>query len=150
MRVRTITGGDGDPYLERYYLWGWAPWNPEGSKLFPWLPGAMLHRFLRGDEDRELHNHPWKWAFSVILTGGYREERMVDGKITTYKVMPGSINIIKANDFHRVDLLQDDCWTLFVTGPKAQSWGFLHRITREFTPWRDFIAKKGLVPFEKT
>lgn len=148
LRCRVIAGTDGEPYLLRYYLWGWTPWKPKGSKVISWLPGAMLHQFVRGDEDLELHNHPWKWAFSIILAGGYREERMVDGKVFTFKVRPGSINIIRDNDFHRVDLFEEDCWTLFITGPKAQSWGFMDRITREFTPWREFIAKKGLVAFD--
>ena len=145
LRCRSIAGGDGSTYLERYYLWGWAPWNPnpKSSKLVPWLPGAMLHHFVRSDEDRELHNHPWRWSLSVILAGGYVEERMVDGRVVLRRVTPGSINIIRDNDFHRVDLLEKDCWSLFITGPKTQSWGFLHRITREFTPWHDFIARRA-------
>lgn len=149
LKSTVIVGVDKQPYLERYYLWGWAPWKPKGSKFVSWLPGAMLHRFVRGDEDSELHNHPWKWSISLILAGGYVEERRVADEVVayTYKT-PGSLNLIRANDFHRVDLLEDDCWTLFITGPKAQSWGFLDNNTQEFTPWRDFIAKKGLFPLK--
>ena len=151
VRCRVIVGKSKSPYLLRYYLWGWTPWNTKkGSKLVSWLPGAMLHQFVRSDEDKELHNHPWKWALSFILAGGYLEERMVDGKVTTFKVMPGSINFIRDNDYHRVDLLEEDCWTLFITGPNTQSWGFLHRVTQKFTPWREFIQDKGLVPFEES
>ena len=151
MQCRVIVGTNDEPYLERYYLGGWTPWNSGNSKLFSWLPGAMFHRFVRGDEDRELHNHPWKWSISLILAGGYQEERMMKGgKVTTFKVMPGSINFIRDNDYHRVDLLEEDCWTLFITGPKTQSWGFLNRETLTVTPWREFIRNKGLVPFEES
>ncbi|MGN6103684.1 MAG: hypothetical protein ACTHU0_01140, partial [Kofleriaceae bacterium] len=59
---------DGDPYLTRVLL-------PRIR-----IPGVcdfrpMLHRFHRPDVDQHLHNHPWKWAVSLILSGSYVEER---------------------------------------------------------------------------
>jgi hypothetical protein len=122
----------------------------------------MLHHFHRGDEDRELHNHPWRWALSIILAGGYLEERRVlargrkqpcqtcrDGASTSCyvikmrKVRPGRVNLIRADDFHRVQLLGPDCWSLFVAGPKTGGWGFWDRKTGRYTPWDLFVGARA-------
>lgn len=142
------------PYLSRYYLTG-RPRMPDGSAPFAagqarpgilWPSGPIavyLHRFHRGDEDKALHNHPWRWALSLVLTGGYSEERRVGGAfVVQHIVRPLSFNWIGHDDFHRVDLLEADCWTLFISGPKVSSWGFWDRHTGEFIPWREFITRK--------
>lgn len=141
------------PYLSRWYIFG-APKMPDGSQPFDeyggprdgviwgdkrW--GLYLHRFHRGDDDVELHNHPWRWALSLILAGGYVEERRVGDAVIVRKVCPGTLNRIDADDFHRVDLLEHDAWSLFLVGPKFQGWGFWNRSTGRFTPWREFIAQ---------
>jgi hypothetical protein len=56
-----VIGGRDNPYLLRWHL---IPRN----KLF----GIYLHRFLRDDDDRALHDHP-KNNISLILTTDYRE-----------------------------------------------------------------------------
>lgn len=161
-RPRIIYDGTGkSPYLSRYYLHG-RPTMPDGSEPFDAFgdprPGAKwektfgvyLHRFHRGDEDRELHNHPWEWSFSFILVGGYREERRVkrwvwnayEDAVEIHIKPPGAFNAIGKDDFHRVDLLDGECWTLFVTGPKVDTWGFWERATGEFLPWREFVNRK--------
>jgi hypothetical protein len=141
-------------YMSRYYL-AKEPKMPDGGYPFErdgtpkdgivWAPGwgYVLHHFHRGDEARELHNHPWKWCVSVILSGGYREERLERdwNQVQERVLRPGSINVLRDTTFHRVDLLdeKEGCWTLFVHGPKNKGWGFLDRDTREFTDWRTFI-----------
>jgi hypothetical protein len=120
-----------ETYLERYLVL-----RAFGLQVF-------LHRFLASDDDDALHNHPWDWAVSLILAGGYREQRLgPDQVVWERNFMPGRLNFLRANSFHRVDLLEDDCWTLFITGPKAQSWGFLDLATREFLPWREHIRRR--------
>ncbi len=142
---RVIHRDEGDEYLERYYVCGRSPPYPNIYSRWPhtilgFLPTVYLHRFVRSDEDRELHNHPWA-AISLILAGGYREERRVGDGVTSRIWKPGQINHIGANDFHRVDLLEKDAWTLFITGEKAQSWGFWSRDTDEFVHWREHMAR---------
>jgi hypothetical protein len=107
----------------------------------PW--GLYIHRFHRGDDERELHNHPWKWAVSFILSGGYREERRFGDEVFVRRILPGTVNVILADDFHRVDLLpgQEDAWSLFLVGPKFKGWGFWNRDTKEFLLWQKFISK---------
>ena len=157
-----IIGDDVTPYLSRWYLLG-RPTMPDGSSPFDvygtprlgivWNDagfGLYLHRFHRGDGGLELHNHPWRWAVSLILAGGYVEERRVPSDLWTPKwsverrtVRPWTLNRIAADDFHRVDLLEEDAWTLFLVGPKHQSWGFWSRTTDRFVGWRDFLSAKS-------
>ena len=44
--------------------------------------------------------------------------------------------------FHRVDLLEDDAWSLFLVGPKTKSWGFWDRVTGQYTEWREFLRRR--------
>jgi hypothetical protein len=166
-RTRTIYDRAGvSPYLSRTYLLGGPRSLDVIDSVGPtadaditggWPVNIFLHKFHRGDDDLALHNHPWKWSFSIILAGGYAEERRVthtaagkfkDGSPITYHVVemrlvkPWSINIIRDTDFHRVDLLEADCWSLFVAGPRVGSWGFWSRTNGMFTPWREFIEKR--------
>lgn len=170
---RVIFDRDGvSPYLSRWYLIGEPPPTDETGQTLPSAGGprfgVFLHRFHRSDQDAALHNHPWEWARALILAGGYVEERRVDGPgdrsvrirradsdgITRFCAIhgvsrhirrPGSWVHINADDYHRVDLLEDDSWSLFIAGPKVASWGFWDRHTGETLPWREFIAKaRGL------
>lgn len=121
---------------------------------------TYLHHFLSSDQGDELHNHPWRWGVSLVLAGGYVEERArrpafweegrgwknthVDFrspgpvKIERRVVRPWTLNFIRSSDFHRVDLLDEEkgAWTLFIAGPRVRTWGFLNRHTSEFTDFR--------------
>lgn len=113
-----------------------------------WLPCLFLHHFRNSDLDAELHNHPWEKAVSLVLAGGYVEERRVKvyddvghhdrDEVHTKTFKPGDLNQIDSDDFHRVMLLEHDAWSLFVTGDKTQSWGFWCRTSGEFVPWRQY------------
>lgn len=128
-------GPDGQPYLERYYI---------GSDND--VAGAFLHRFRASDDVGELHNHPWSWSMSFILSGRYREiraeaaisersaSRVFVGAWQERILGPGAVNRLEAHDFHRVELLDDQVWTLFVHGPRVQSWGF---VPERFGEWHE-------------
>ena len=77
-----------------------------------------------------------------MIAGGYREERRLGARVISRLVSPLSLNWISGDDFHRVDLLEEDAWSIFIAGPKASSWGFWDRDTGEYTPWREFLARK--------
>jgi hypothetical protein len=133
-------GGREGAYLSRYTL----AELPDGGF-------AYLHFFHRSDVDRELHNHPWAGE-SLILTGGYREERRM-GEPGAYRVetrtyQVGDVNVLGPDTFHRVDLLDEaaGCWTLFVAGERTHAWGFWDPETDVFTPLDEMkTARKGLV-----
>lgn len=137
---RIISTG-GRPYLTRWYLWPEGPRDveDEGSDL----PFAVfLHKFHRSDADRDQHNHPWDLSIAIVLAGGYREERGDETRV----VLPGTVNVIRSSDFHRVDLLNPvmGSWSLFVAGRKTGGWGFRDKVTGAFVPQREYLAAKEL------
>jgi hypothetical protein len=113
---------DGKPYLNRYFVAGWSPYNRRSG------PAVFLHHFVASDAYDTLHSHPWGWSLSVILVGGYREERCGDDGVPTVKqYRPGDVNALEPSVRHRVDLLEADCWTLFLAGNFEQAWQFSPR-----------------------
>jgi len=92
----------------------------------------------------ELHNHPWRKSISFILSGKYLEQRLIDGKVVERILSPGKFNYIKANDFHRVELVTKRVWTLFISGSKDQDWGFIDTETKNYTPWQEHTTKKRM------
>ena len=129
-----IIGGNDNPYMLRWFV---IPRNK-------WF-NIYLHHFLRSDDDRALHNHPWLFNASILLEGEYREHKPT----ITYKggLMMDQISNLKAGAirfrfgqaFHRIELLVDEelrdekgrfvwrekpVWTLFITGPEVREWSF--------------------------
>lgn len=134
----TIAAPDGSPYLSRLLL-------PRIRLPYLGTVRPMLHQFHRPDDDRELHNHPWARAWSLILTGSYVEERLADPVTgTTATKIVRWFNALTDRDFHRVVSLHGDVFTLFVTGDRVQDWGFYDVGRDEFTPHRDFFKKKEM------
>lgn len=140
MRTERIYGPDGSLYLTRYILWN------KGLRLF-------LHRIHRKDFDRDVHDHPWPWALSLILRGGYEELRVEPGEPTKewepYQVIPGRqnrwtfqvvrrLNWIGPNTYHRILAVQPNTWTLFIAGPRSREWGFL--TDRGHVDWRAYLG----------
>lgn len=104
----------GRPYLRRYTL----------DDLGPGRERIYLHHFVAGDSPAYSHSHPWDLSRSVILAGGYREHRPGE---TPHDRLPGMCVEIRSSTFHRIELLEADCWTVFNTGLPAGggAWCFL-------------------------
>lgn len=135
---RVIYGRDGhEPYLSRYDLA-----EPREGELEqrPWH--CVLHYFHRSDDAGELHSHPWEWAVSLVLSGGYLEERRIGDRVIRRRVLPGSINLLSSSTYHRVDLLEQGAWTLFVMGPKLPTWWFWNRDTLSRCRWELYCAAR--------
>lgn len=137
-----IIGRRDDPYLLRWYL---IPRNP--------FLNVYLHKFLRDDDDRALHDHPW-WFISLMIRGRYSEEtekevlfddKLMDGRLTIHRSSP-SVAFRKATHRHRVVLLKDEigraipCWTIVITGRKVREWGFW--CPKGFVPWHVFCDRE--------
>lgn len=100
------------------------------------LGSIKLHQIKRPDSDRCQHNHPWGFI-RFILWGGYVEEYGEDNQVQVLR--PGTITWCPANFRHRITRLLNGrtSWSLVITGPRIQSWGFF---TREgFIGWRKFV-----------
>lgn len=136
-----IVGGKADPYLLRWYI---IPRNP--------LCNIYLHKFLRSDDDRALHDHPWA-SVSVMLHGEYwehtektdfNEHYRLDQTIrsaTAYGV--GDVVVRFSGKYaHRIEV-NKPCWTLFITGPRYRNWGF--HCPQGWVSWEKFTdpADKG-------
>ncbi|MDS1141758.1 hypothetical protein RE432_15055 [Pusillimonas sp. SM2304] len=110
--ARIISDGD-TPYLERYYVGTFL-----GVRFY-------LHQFVGSDPDRGLHDHPWPWAFSIILAGSYLEETRSGKKEVRW------FNTLVGDSFHRVVLKERygrtlPVWTLFAHRAKrVKRWGFM-------------------------
>lgn len=124
-----IIGGPERPYMHRWWV------------VRTRFLRIYLHRIMRDDDDRALHDHPW-WNISIVLRGGYREVTKTGAKMRG----PGSIVFRRATTAHRLELPIKNggiryCWSLFITGPRIREWGF-HcphgwRVWHEFVDTRD-------------
>lgn len=138
-----VIGGSERPYLKRHWL---IPRN----RFF----NLYVHQFLRSDDDRALHDHPWLFNASWLLAGDYFEH-MPHGIARRFQ---GDWKFRWGRAPHRVELTkipgwdgnltpgaicaaedaERPCWTLFVTGPVVREWGFY--CPRGWVHWRIFTA----------
>lgn len=134
-----IIGGAEDPYLLRWWL---IPRN----RFF----NVYLHCFLRSDDDRALHDHPWLFNLSWLLRNRYREwvlgTSVPGGPRESIVRNEGDVKFRWGPAPHRVELFREvtrrgepiPCWTVFVTGPRVREWGFL--CPAGWVHWKGFTA----------
>lgn len=127
LRCRVIRGENQQPYLERYHLLR----LPFGIHIY-------LHRFVASDPGRALHNHPWRSAVSLVLSGSYQETRLGDSRndyaLVTRNISAGHLNFISGKIYHRINLAPgQQAWTLFIHTASHTSWGFLNTDDRKFS-----------------
>lgn len=129
MAVRVVRGRPADfviaphgtPYLRRWHL---VPRNR-------WM-NVYLHQIIESDDDRALHDHPW-WNCSILLSGGYVEhvfewpDLAFSGITATIRKvrLAGDVVFRCAETAHRLELRMGSCWSLFITGPRLRTWGFI-------------------------
>jgi hypothetical protein len=116
----------GAPYLTRWWLGERNAWPDAEGRTGG--PGWYLHKFHRSDWARQLHNHPALYGVAFVLRGGYVETRRdLGAEVTRVNRPPGSVNVITADTFHRVQLRDErrGSWSLFHMGPRSgRGWGF--------------------------
>lgn len=124
---------EGRPYLERYFVFALF-----GIRIY-------LHRFVGSDPDRGLHDHPWRWALSLVLLGWYWEATRQYAQMRKVRWW----NFLTGDTFHRVILIADgppavctpkEVWTLFIVPARdVKPWGFLRlkdQVGEVFTPFQ--------------
>jgi hypothetical protein len=122
-----IIGKPDDDYLRRWWI---IPRN----RFF----NIYLHHFIRSDDDRALHDHPW-WNASLLIVGEYTEHTIAAGGVSSHIVYrAGDIKLRGAKSAHRVELHAGPCWTIFITGPRLREWGF--HCPAGWRPWHKFVA----------
>lgn len=138
---------DSSPLLER-----WTILSTPIGKL-------RLHHFLRSDEDRELHDHPWSYV-SLIVAGGYTEEIAPAAyRQKSYRFDPpltaapqterhwrraGSLLFRSARWMHRIEIAPGrDAWTLIWMTRRSRTWGFF--TGRGWIRWDRYVASAACV-----
>lgn len=113
-----VIGPPDDPYMLRWYL---LPYNRFTKRI----GNVYLHKIVRSDDDRALHDHPWG-SLSFILSGWYIEHTIMAGGVRKQRMMQeGDFQFRRARKAHRLQVpLDDPAWTLFFVGPKVREWGF--------------------------
>ena len=82
---------------------------------------AIFLNVIHISDDREMHDHPADFR-SRIISGSYRE--YTPGQNPTIYT-PGEWNIKKADQLHRLEILDGPVVTLMYRGPKYREWGFM-------------------------
>lgn len=122
-----IHAPDGSLYMTRGWIVRPSRWT------LGW--GARVHHTVRPDKDRALHDHPWR-NISVVLDGWYDEE--LPGGYTVPRIA-GEVVTRDATDWHRLAAVSDHgCYSLFITGPRTQVWGF--QTPSGKVPWKEYLG----------
>lgn len=145
-----LQNSDGTPYMDRFWLLrlGTDGKDDRGNPA-PWI-ALRVHHIRSSDEGRDFHDHPWTFL-SLILRGGYYEERPYEGPLLapkgvqlhscpTGKEFTRSVYsaprllLRRARQWHRLrlptELEATGTWTLVLTLPRCQDWGFLFNGTK--------------------
>lgn len=130
-----VIGTELRPYLRRWHV---VPHNP--------VCNVFLHQFLRSDDDRALHDHPWA-SMSILLDGCYIEHTIDAGGIHRRRLLrAGDVRVRLSGRFaHRVEMVPRDdgiqpyAWSLFITGPRYRQWGF-HCPMQGWVHWKQFTV----------
>lgn len=159
-----IMSADGaNCYMERWWLfnpYGRTPDGEQGPSRYKWLPSVRVHRILRPDLDRHLHDHPWN-ARTIILRGWYSEERLTracttrellqdcfaqayrDGEeLSVLDRTAGYTGRLNFLEWHRISRAPSEgVWTLFFTWKKRGTWGFL--VDGKKVPHKEYLGIEG-------
>src|SRR5882757_3663924 len=88
-----LIGKEDDTYMERW-------WVIPRNRVF----NIYLHHFLRSDDDRALHCHPWMNC-SILLQGRYTEHTIAAGGVHhRAEYTAGTIKFRSAKYAHRIEL----------------------------------------------
>lgn len=125
-----VIGGLDDPYLRRHFL---IPRNP--------VFNIYVHEFLRSDDDRAHHDHPWLFNASWLIDGQYIEHIItMGGALIKSPRSAGAFKFRWGKAPHRLELCHNlPCWTVFITGPRIRDWGF-YCLERGWIHWKKFTA----------
>lgn len=154
-----VVGSPDAPYLQRWYVvrngQRWRSLSPSEraahqiqhnprDEACATYGNIFVHRFLRSDDDRALHDHPWLWR-TLILDGEYvehipRDARDPAGPTVAVRRRAGDSSGWRyGHEPHRVELIANrPVLTLFQTGTKYREWGFWCGFG--WRHWRDFTS----------
>lgn len=129
-------------YMGRWWLLN--PYSEEDNRArYPWFPWSVrVHHILRADLARHPHDHPWN-ARTIVLSGWYEELRLIRSASGDYSVpflrQAGATARLDFEGYHHISKVSPGgVFTLFITGPKQGTWGFL--VDGVKVPWRKYLG----------
>lgn len=125
LRIRQPDEIIGEKYMRRWHLR-----RKEGG----W--NLYLHRYDGSDDDRALHDHPWR-SVSILLWGNLGEV----SKKGEHRLWPITPKFRSAEYAHRINLKSKFAYTLFFTFRKQREWGF--HCPKGWMHWKDFTDESG-------
>lgn len=164
MPDQVIRRSNGLPYLLRWWVFGKSKELDKHGEPKPRRPFGLsvyVHCFVRSDDDRANHDHPWDWC-SLLLANDYIEHTgnsfawPPEVQVEHYRA--GSLRFGRAEGLHRVQLFPGEqvvwlkdgsglatnetpVWTLFITGKWRRDWGFMCK--HGWVWWRDYDSRGG-------
>lgn len=109
--IKEIRSKDGVLHFKRWRLLK-APWFE-----------IYIHGIYKEDQDKYLHNHPWK-IWTMILKGGYFEElHNGEHRLRAF----GHMAYAKTSDFHKIQKMRDvPTYSLAIVGKRRNvDWGYM-------------------------
>ena len=110
-RVLTVRWAEKLGLPECPYVIRWRFEFPFGS--------IRVHHWLKPDDDRAFHDHPW-WFLTFVVKGGYTDSQPGN---EDYLRAP-AVRFRPALHRHTVYPASGGCWTILVTGRPLRTWGF--------------------------
>ena len=99
-----------------------------------------LHRYEGSDDDRALHDHPWR-SVGILIWGSLFEITEENGHEVQRRLWPFIPKFRSATYSHRIVLKSRTAFTLFFTHPKEREWGF--HCPKGWVHWSEFTDKSG-------
>lgn len=108
-----------------------------------------LHKWIKSDDDRVFHDHPY-WFITLVLRGGYKD---ISPKGTDFLSL-GSIRYRPAEHQHTVQLTKSPTYTLLLAGRPSRRWGFwvdgkIVKRDRYFAVWGHHACDEGGLPIRR-
>jgi len=119
----------GTNYLQRWHI-----------RRSPGRHNLYLHRYAGSDDDRALHDHPWR-SIGIVLWGSLYEITEKNGEELQRRLWPLIPKFRSATYAHRIVLKSRFAYTLFFTHPKEREWGF--HCPKGWVHWRKFTDESG-------
>jgi len=135
LRWKEALGKPECPYAYRYVL---------NFGLF----AIRLHHWIRSDDKRYMHDHPY-WFWTLVLKGHYvdvshnaefdKPDTLFASETNIEHMKAGILRFRPAKHKHYVEVVIPNTWTLLLTGPAKRDWGF----------WVDGKLKRPMKYFHK-
>jgi hypothetical protein len=133
---------DGSVYMERS-----RAWDDIGGTH------ARVHRIMRPDHDRDLHNHPFDYR-TFVLDGWYIEVYLDAHGVERSRTISAGQTAYSSGTFHRIAAVSPGgVTTLFVMGPDSGRWWFRKELPADgvrrrfkFVESHEYFKQRGAGP----